>query len=716
MRNDASAASTFFLLWMVIGSFVALNLFVGAIVDNFTRIKAESDGSATMTPEQQQWANAMRSLSEPTRAARRPRIDCCGLRGGLFTLIQSQPFEYFVMGIIILNVFGMALDFHGMENDEVLSSTYRNGMLFFTYFYYVEFVIKLTALGDAYFRDAWCRFDFFLVIMSFLDQFFLELLLQFLPLPPTVLRVLRVARVLRILRLLKNLKGLRDLVMTIVAAFPSLINIAALFGIIIFMYAVLGLNVFTYVMYGDNISHDRNFESFGNACLVLFQCLTGDGWSAIMIDAMVDEERGCDPNPADGSPSDCGSPLALPFFISFVVIGTFIFLNLVIAVILENFTALGNVNPDLVSANDIADFKESWANFDPEAQGAIPVLQLPELVASLKPPLGLHGTTLQEQPVKFCLTLGLTSRNGAVAFKPVLDALIDANYKSKKVVVDHEAVASIVGLQLEDHSAGWTVEELDAERYRLSEMLAYDLFRGLVRRLRKRWEDHPETHPSHPMHKQRARMRTPSPTPKSPSPKSVRSNGAVKPTAAKPAATTSGLYALAKPTAAKPAATTTALVKLVAIKAAAASSKKPPSALTPPPRVSRAPTAACAAAPSSSCVPAVTTSPAVLAAAVGEGATSPPRTGAAKAAAQAAGGVYLTQEEWAQLQAMRSAKASNGQRPPARRPSPARNASSTNGQRPPARRLPPPQRMPPPPLSAQKSPKPMLRPPPPPRC
>merc|ERR1719498_2217698 len=117
------------------------------------------------------------------------------------------------------------------------------------------------------------------------------------------------------------------------------------------------MNLFTYVQHGEDLSEDRNFETFGNACLLLFQCLTGDGWSAIMDDAMISEERGCDPAPEDGSPSDCGSPLALPYFISFTVIGSFVMLNLVVAVILENFTSLGNVNPDLVSPDDITDFK-----------------------------------------------------------------------------------------------------------------------------------------------------------------------------------------------------------------------------------------------------------------------------------------------------------------------------------------------------------------------
>lgn len=119
--------------------------------------------------------------------------------------------------------------------------------------------------------------------MAILDQFFLEMLMTYLPVPPTMLRVLRVARVLRILRLLKNLKGLRDLVMTLVFAFPALVNVGALLLIVMYMYAVLGMNIFTYVQQGDDLNEHNNFETFSGSMLLLFQCLTGDGWSAMMV-------------------------------------------------------------------------------------------------------------------------------------------------------------------------------------------------------------------------------------------------------------------------------------------------------------------------------------------------------------------------------------------------------------------------------------------------
>ena len=70
-----------------------------------------------------------------------------------------------------------------------------------------------------------------------------------LPIPPMVLRVMRVFRILRVLRLLKGprAKGIRQLVMTLVLSFPSLVNVASLLALISFIYAVLGVVLFTFL-------------------------------------------------------------------------------------------------------------------------------------------------------------------------------------------------------------------------------------------------------------------------------------------------------------------------------------------------------------------------------------------------------------------------------------------------------------------------------------
>ena len=57
-RNDSSAAALFSIAWMLIGSYFAMNLFVGVIVDNFVRHSKQHaddrDGTATMSREQRQ--------------------------------------------------------------------------------------------------------------------------------------------------------------------------------------------------------------------------------------------------------------------------------------------------------------------------------------------------------------------------------------------------------------------------------------------------------------------------------------------------------------------------------------------------------------------------------------------------------------------------------------------------------------------------------------
>ena len=46
------------------------------------------------------------------------------------------------------------------------------------------------------------------------------------------------------------------------------------------------------------------------------------------------------------------------YYLFLQVIGSFVFLNLIVAVILENFSTLGKTNPGLVSASDIELFTE----------------------------------------------------------------------------------------------------------------------------------------------------------------------------------------------------------------------------------------------------------------------------------------------------------------------------------------------------------------------
>ena len=131
--------------------------------------------------------------------------------------MRSRAFEYVVMAVIVANVVAMACEYEGIEQSPEDSRRYRGAMLLFSLFYYAEVrvrvrvrvkvrvrvgvrlglglrlglgpnpnpnpnpnqcILKLIGLGPRnYFDDRWCRFDFFLVCASLLDQFFFELLM-----------------------------------------------------------------------------------------------------------------------------------------------------------------------------------------------------------------------------------------------------------------------------------------------------------------------------------------------------------------------------------------------------------------------------------------------------------------------------------------------------------------------------------------------------------
>jgi hypothetical protein len=156
---------------------------------------------------------------------------------------------------------------------------------------------------------------------------------------------------------------------------PALVNIAGLFLVILAMYALLGMQLFGEVREGEAIGEEANFCSFPIAMLTLFRCATGEGWNTIMHDAM-DEGHG-------------GSWLAVPYFVSFVVLSSFVVLKMLIAVILETYLVALARDANVLQVEHKDAYIEAWGKADPKATGRMPVTCLVDAVHELPPPLGL---------------------------------------------------------------------------------------------------------------------------------------------------------------------------------------------------------------------------------------------------------------------------------------------------------------------------------------
>lgn len=183
----------------------------------------------------------------------------------------------------------------------------------------VEIVVKMLAEGKKpwmYFTDGWNVFDFVIVAAAFL------------PFGGSSVAILRLLRLLRVLKLVKALPKLQMLVGALLKSIPSMGYVSILLLLLFYIYAVAGVFFFRE---NDPI----HFENLQMSMLSLFRIVTLEDWTDIMYINMY----GCENYGYDGNEDMCTSSSANPagsvfFFVSFVLIGTMIMLNLFIGVIM----------------------------------------------------------------------------------------------------------------------------------------------------------------------------------------------------------------------------------------------------------------------------------------------------------------------------------------------------------------------------------------------
>jgi voltage-gated sodium channel len=169
----------------------------------------------------------------------------------------------------------------------------------------VEIALKILAQGRqplAYFRDGWNVFDFGIVVFCLL------------PGTGTFGAVLRLARVLRLLRLVTALPKLQLLVGALLKSLSAMGYVGLLLSLLFYIYAVAGVHWFG--------GAQEYFGSLSRALLTLFQLVTLDDWRQVYESAAAVASAG----------------KVTLYFVSFIVFGTMIILNLFIGIILNSMS------------------------------------------------------------------------------------------------------------------------------------------------------------------------------------------------------------------------------------------------------------------------------------------------------------------------------------------------------------------------------------------
>ena len=271
-----------------------------------------------------------------------------------FTITSHRYFEGFIILVIGLNCITLAQSDSTKEETPVE----KNIDMIFNIIYTIEMFLRIFSLGfvfgqGAYLRSYWNQLDFICVTTAYLEV---------VGGGGASLAGLRAFRVLRPLRFVNNVEGLKIVVSSVIAAIPVLQDTIIVLFFFFLIFAIGGLNLLMGVLKQRCISIENgltfvdddgeemlcgsaecpvgyfcgkmtlnpnndvtNFDNIFWALLNVFQCITLEGWSEIMV--MYQKAY---------------TPFAIFFFVPMVFIGAFFLLNLTLAVIQSSYSETQN--------------------------------------------------------------------------------------------------------------------------------------------------------------------------------------------------------------------------------------------------------------------------------------------------------------------------------------------------------------------------------------
>ena len=238
------------------------------------------------------------------KATKRPRHRSCDiaalLSAGCRQIAESRVFQGFILAVIVANAVTLGIQTYDISPG--LHSTLSTIDDVFLGIFAVEITIRVAAFGSRpqdFFRDGWNVFDFVVVAAAFAPG---------LRENATLLRLVRLLRVVRIVTVLPDL---RILVRALVRSIPPIVSLVVLTVMIMYVYGMIGWILF-------HEEDPSNWGDIGQAMLSTFTMLTLENWPALL---------------------DAGLAIhswSWIFFISYILLASFLVINILIAIIINS--------------------------------------------------------------------------------------------------------------------------------------------------------------------------------------------------------------------------------------------------------------------------------------------------------------------------------------------------------------------------------------------
>eukprot|EP00638_Chattonella_subsalsa_P000010 CAMPEP_0117769194 /NCGR_PEP_ID=MMETSP0947-20121206/22875_1 /TAXON_ID=44440 /ORGANISM="Chattonella subsalsa, Strain CCMP2191" /LENGTH=177 /DNA_ID=CAMNT_0005593619 /DNA_START=452 /DNA_END=982 /DNA_ORIENTATION=+ len=167
----------------------------------------------------------------------------------------------------------------------------------------------------------------------------------------------------------------------------NLLTVFLFMLMVVFVYASIGLQLYSDIDF-DNIN--ANFYDLPKGLQLMVISATGE-FSGYMTDAL-DE-------------SSVPHAVTYIFFITFVLMMSFLFVNMFVMFIVETFELLRGDTVNLTIESIIPEYTEVWAKYDPKATGFIDSKHLDQLIIDLPAEIGIKVTTTASTKHLFLLLL-----------------------------------------------------------------------------------------------------------------------------------------------------------------------------------------------------------------------------------------------------------------------------------------------------------------------
>ena len=238
----------------------------------------------------------------------------------LRALVNSRPFDHSMLICVLVNTAILAMD--GLFYDQTTVDLLDNFNLSLTMIFTVEMALKLsTETPKRFLSDKMNIFDACVVVISQVELWALsgtKGLSAF-----RTVRIFRTFRVLRVTRLLRSLEFMAIIINVIARCIDSLIYIGILLLLLNVIYALIGIQIFMGNLNNGGVNIRQNFDSFNDAFLTVYQLMTVENWNDILTVTMT---------------SSVGAGITCFYLISWIFIGNYVFLNLILAILLEGFS------------------------------------------------------------------------------------------------------------------------------------------------------------------------------------------------------------------------------------------------------------------------------------------------------------------------------------------------------------------------------------------